>query len=91
MPESNELKIPTPWRKWFNLGIYGVLIGLITMQQSWIHDRDRTIEELRRQNDGWLGRFIDQKLNQIEQNRLDPKINEVKNAVDSIRSEIKRP
>jgi hypothetical protein len=89
MPTRNEL--PVPWNTWTRLGIVGILLGLITMQQVWIRDRDKTIRELQEQNATWLSKFIENKVEEGKQKRIDPKIDEVKEITDSIKTEISKP
>jgi len=83
MPESNELKLPVAWRKWLNLGIYGILLGIIYMEANWLTECHNRADRLQDKNDKWLDQFINEKLQKVEQ-KVDQKITEV----DSLKTEI---
>lgn len=89
MPTKDQL--PIPWNKWTRGGILGILLGIIGMQQVWIHDRDKTIKELSQQNSVWLNKFIDDKVQKASTEKLQPKVNEVRAISDSVKTEIIQP
>lgn len=89
MAAKNEL--PIPWNNWTRGGILTVLLGIITMQQVWLRDRDNTIRELQQEKTVWLNKFIDEKIEKAKQEKIVPKVDEVKTIADSVKTEITKP
>lgn len=89
MAAKNEL--PIPWNNWTRGGILTVLLGVISMQQVWIHNKDVTIKEMEQEKTTWLNKFIDEKIEKAKQEKIIPKVDEVKTIADSVKIEIAKP
>lgn len=94
MPEKNELAwwhVPAKWGKIIYSGTIAILLGIIVMQQSWLNtcQEGRSEDKLHydRNTEKWIDKLLDDKLHAVEQNKINPKIDEaVKSAVDSLKT-----
>lgn len=88
---TTKVEIPVPWNTWTRLGIVGILLGIIGMQQVWLNKANGRIDKLQDQNNAWVSKFIDKTVEQKKQELFDPKVEEVKNTADSIKTAITQP
>jgi len=86
-----KIEIPVPWNTWTRLGIVGILLGIIGMQQVWLSNANKRIDKLQDQTNVWAGKFIDKAVQEEKQEKFDPKVAEFKNTADSLKTIIAQP
>lgn len=92
MPEGTEFSrwgIPKSWGKWMYGGLVSILLGLLWMKEDRLddcYDRVDTIQEKSdKRMEEWLNQYMKAQLQKAEKEKINPKIEEVKEIADSLK------
>lgn len=93
MPEGTEFSgwgVPNGWRKWIYSGAIGLLVAIIIALGNELDNCWDRNDELRDKSDlrleKWVDKVMENRLNQAESERINPKIEEVREIVDSLKA-----